>query len=118
MEIRFTEGSIYLVYLKDMKTLFILLVSSLILSGCAATPSSQTETQTSPSTESEKSGFTTQTGKLTVKTKSTALLQTTTGSVELESYEIDFTPYGGKTVSVTGKFSGDTLFASSVTETQ
>ncbi len=92
-------------------------VGGFFLAGCLPTSSTTSEPQasTNPATTTEKSGVTTMRGTLQVTGK-TAVLKTATSNVEVSSYDLDLSTYNGKTVSVTGKFSGDTLFASSITE--
>lgn len=61
----------------------------------------------------EKSGFTTLTGTL-VMSGATGQIQTSTGPVAVESLAVDLNEYNGQTITVTGKYSGDTLFVSEV----
>lgn len=85
--------------------------SILFLSACL--PKGTTPPAASPSASVEKSGTTTLQGTLQVQGK-TAILRTATGTVALESYDVSFTPFDGKSVTVTGKYSGDTLFVSQI----
>lgn len=96
-----------------------LIIGSFVLAGCLPTakPTGTTEPETgaNPAATTEKSGTTTMRGTVQVQGK-TAFLKTASATVELSSYDLDLAPYNGKTVSVTGKFSGDTLFVSEITE--
>jgi len=101
----------------------IFLITSLIFfalftSGCIPTKTaSPTPTSTSALTpnSAEITGFTTLTGTLTSQ-GSHFLLQTTDRIVSVQSLEIDLKAYTGKKVKVTGKYSGDDLFASEISE--
>lgn len=101
-----------------LPTLFLsLLGGAFFLSGCLPTAQPSSTQDTAPTTDSatEKSGTTTVRGTLQIQGK-TALLKTATGNVAVESYDVELAPYNGKAVTVTGKYSGDTLFASSISE--
>jgi hypothetical protein len=91
--------------------LTILTCATLVLSACTknATPS----TVASPAPSAEKSGVTILQGTLQVQGK-TAILKSGAKTVALESYDVSFAPYDGKAVTVTGKYSGDTLFVSEI----
>lgn len=85
----------------------ILLVIFLIVPLTACTGSvSETET-----TVEQRQGESTLTGKLIATDASHGVLQADTGeTVGLESYSVDFTAYDGQEVTVSGEFSGPTLF--------
>lgn len=77
------------------------------------TPTSPETTAQDTPAAAEKSGFTTLSGTI-VLGGATPLLKTATGTTALESYDIDLQPFNGQKVSVTGKYSGDTLFVSDI----
>lgn len=90
---------------------------SLFSSGClpVATPSGETNPTSTDQELTQKSGFTTLNG--TISQQGTLfLLQTNSGPVTLQTFELDLSEYAGKTVSVTGKYSGDELFVSEIVE--
>lgn len=61
-----------------------------------------------------KTGTTTKTGMIT-QTAGRYFLQETGGSLmEIESYSVELGAYVGKTVTVSGQYSGDTLFVGEV----
>lgn len=93
----------------------VVLLSAIFLSACLAQSGNAPTPSTAPNTSVEKSGTTTVKGTLKVQGK-TAVLISPTGNIPLESYELNFAQYDGKTVTVEGKYSGDTLFANSITE--
>lgn len=93
----------------------IILVSAVLLSACLAQSGSTPTPSTAPNTGVEKSGVTTLHGTLQLQGKS-AVLISPTGNIPLESYELNFADYSGKTVTVEGKYSGDTLFVNTISE--
>lgn len=95
-------------------SLFLLTVTSFSLSACL--PTAQQPTQVESVLDGEqKSGTTTLTGTLKTQGKTT-ILSTGSTNVTLESYELNLSDYNGKTVTVEGKYSGDTLFVSKISE--
>lgn len=94
--------------------LILLLLSSTVFAACGATqPNPEVPVQQESQSLEGKSGFTTLTGTLTMN-GSTGQLQTSTGPVAVESLAVDLIDYNGLTVTVTGKYSGDTLFVSEI----
>ena len=96
-----------------MKTylLLSLLVSGAVLSGCVGeiTPTATDQTDQRPGIEA-KQGDTTKSGTL-VKQGSKYYLKSAAGVLdEVETYAVDFEAYVDKAVTVTGQYSGDTLF--------
>lgn len=96
-----------------MKKLFlvtVLVVGTLTLAGC-----SQRDSSSSDTTQSEnKQGDTTVTGTIT-ESGGTYFLQQTGGIPEaIDSYSVDLDAYVGQTVTVTGQYSGQTLFVGSI----
>ena len=62
----------------------------------------------------EKSGTTTKTGKITENAGKFYLQEAGQTPKEIESYVVELGDYAGKTVTVSGQYSGDTLFVGSV----
>jgi len=99
-----------------MKTKLLLLgVSIFVFAGCSSAPTGQSNTNTSASPSTQKVGTTTKTGKIILLGKN-YMIQTGGSQQAIDSYNLDFSSYVGKTVTVSGQFSGDTLFVTKVTE--
>lgn len=62
----------------------------------------------------EKSGTTTKVGKITGSDGKFYLQEAGQVAKEIDSYAVDLSVYVGKTVTVSGQYSGDTLFVGSV----
>lgn len=62
----------------------------------------------------EKSGTTTKTGKISQMGEKFFLQEAGDTPKEVESYAVDLSKYVGKTITVSGQYSGDTLFVGSV----
>jgi hypothetical protein len=92
-----------------------ILISTFFFSGCQYLPQSTSTPATS--TEETATGSTTLTGTLQ-SSNGKYFLKSTGKTVELDSYSVEFTEFVGKNVSITGQYSGDTLFAESITEQQ
>ncbi|MBW7955099.1 hypothetical protein H3C66_00030 [Patescibacteria group bacterium] len=89
-----------------------LLSLSVMLAGCAAAPTSPEDQAVGTTTE--KQGDTTVSGKI-VKLGDKYYLQAAgSPQQEVDSYSVDLSTYEGQNVTITGQFSGDTLFAGSV----
>jgi len=92
------------------------LSAAFVLSGCTSTPAttSQETQDQAPGMTTEKSGDSTLTGKL-VKLDGKYYLQLAgKPNQEVDSYSIDLSAFEGKTVTITGQYSGVTLFAGKV----
>ena len=63
---------------------------------------------------SEKQGTTTKTGKITAENGNFYLTESGKVPELIETMTVDLSAYVGKTVTVEGKYSGDTLFVGSV----
>jgi uncharacterized lipoprotein YajG len=99
-----------------MKTKLLLLGAAIfILAGCTSAPASQSNTNTSASPSTQKVGTTIKTGKIVLLGKN-YVVQTGSAQQAIDSYNLDFGSYVGKTVTVSGQFSGDTLFVTKITE--
>lgn len=91
----------------------IVLVSMLTLAGCSSSSSSAPATGAAPAAQ-QKTGQTTKTGKILQTGEKFFLEERGKSPVELDSYSVELSTYAGKTVTVTGQYSGDTLFVSEV----
>jgi Protein of unknown function (DUF5818) len=95
----------------------VLILSLLVLvaglSACSASQS-QTNTATPTSKTTNKSGETNKSGKI-IQAGSSFFLETSDGQRQkLDSYNLDLSAYVNQSVTVTGQFSGDDLFVTSV----
>lgn len=79
-----------------------------------ATPTTKTTKSGNNPSATEKSGTTTKTGKITSNGGVFSLQEAGQTPKEIDSYAVDLSKYVGKTVTVTGQYSGDTLFVGSV----
>lgn len=102
---------------KHIGMIVVLFSASLVFAGCASQSTTSKagvpETDQTPSA-SEKQGNTTKTGVIS-QVNGQFYLQQSTGTPELiESLSVDLSEYVGQTVTLTGQYSGDTLFIGSV----
>jgi len=95
--------------------LIVLIMSGLVLGGCVKTESTtSTDSETQVPAAEEKSGDTVKSGML-VKQGTKYYIKSPAGIMdEVESYAVNFSEYENKSVTVTGQYSGDTLFAGSI----
>ena len=95
----------------------VLIMTSVLLAGCASSgPTAATSSNTGASTNAAaatKVGTTTKTG-MVKKVGKTFILQVGNQSIGVDSYNVDLSQYAGQTVTVSGEYSGDTLFVSKV----
>ena len=111
-----------------MKQLLIVLVAFVIIGGgafwfvqnakkeAAATPkapTTNTKNIQNPGA-TEKSGTTTKVGKITETAGKFYLQEAGQTPKEIESYVVELSEYVGQTVTVSGQYSGDTLFVGSI----
>ncbi len=97
-------------------TLLIIFFFVFTASGCLPSTQETDQKNTQVSQDSlNKSGFTTLKGTLTQQGTS-FLLQTVSGPIVLQSLELDLSTFTGQSVTVTGKYSGDELFVSEITQ--
>ncbi|MEO8581562.1 MAG: hypothetical protein ABI425_03170 [Patescibacteria group bacterium] len=94
----------------------ILLSSLLLLAGCQSQPTVKSNADTIQANPTAREGDSTLSGKVVQSGDTFSLVDSTGKQTELDSYKIDLTPYANKQVSITGQFSGDTLFAAKVVE--
>ncbi|MCC6711459.1 MAG: hypothetical protein IT416_03885 [Candidatus Pacebacteria bacterium] len=97
-----------------MKKVFlsvVLLGSAILFAGCGKQNLTKQEVQRAAN---EKVGDTTKTG--TISTVDGKYFLTEAGQVpkEIDSYAIDLSAYVGQKVTVTGQYSGDTLFVGNI----
>jgi hypothetical protein len=92
-----------------------LVVMAAIFSGCSSSQPSLSETDDkAPGMTTEKSGDTTLSGKLTNRGGKYFLEATGKQPQEVDSYAVNLSTYVDQNVTITGQFSGDTLFAGTV----
>jgi hypothetical protein len=91
--------------------------SALLMSACssASQPASTTETTQPAAPAAEvKKGDTTKTGTISKIGEKYFLQESGQQPAEVDSYAVDLAQYVGKKVTVTGQYSGDTLFIGKV----
>ncbi len=103
-------------YMKKMSYFLILLVSGFIFTGClsSSAPTEQTTIDNNVPAADQKSGNTTKTGTISSAGGKYFLSEPGQPPREIESYSISLSEYVGKTVTVTGQYSGDTLFVGKI----
>lgn len=74
------------------------------------------QTNTSNPSATQKSGTTSKTGKITSADGKFYLQEGSQVPKEIDSYVVDLNDYVNQTVTVSGQYSGDTLFVGSVTK--
>lgn len=89
---------------KKHSLLLFILSTSLLLGACTPT------TKTTPINLETESPNVTLTGNLTQAGNRFSLTSTGQAPIELDSRKVDLSSYAGKTVTVTGQYSGTTLF--------
>jgi hypothetical protein len=87
--------------------------TAILFAGCTSTPAPQSQDQPAGMT-TEKKGDTTLTGKLTNKGGKYFLERVGQAPQEVDSYGVDLSLYTDQNVTITGQFSGDTLYAGKV----
>lgn len=98
------------------------MISGLVLSGCSnqqdgsSNAASNSGATTGAPAAADKQGFTSKTGVIS-QAGDTIFIQEAGGQPEIiESYSVELSEYVGQTITVTGQFSGDTLFVSEVSQ--
>ncbi len=112
-----------------MKQILVILVALLLIGGGvfwwinnakkspaanSAKPSITTSKKSAAPAANEKSGTTTKTGKITGSAGKFYLQESNQIPKEIDSYVVDLNEYVDQTVTVSGQYSGDTLFVGSV----
>ncbi len=98
-----------------MKKVFMIMVASIFLVGCTnfnSAPAAESNTQ-APAAD-QKQGDTSKTG--TISQSGTIFFINVVGQEPeiIESYGVNLADYVGQTVTITGQYSGDTLFVGSI----
>lgn len=114
------DMEVKLIYIKEsMKKIIylsLIIASAGLFSACTASQPSTTNTNNTngvPAAD-QKSGDTTKTGTITTAAGKYFLTEAGQTPKEVESYQVNLSEYVGQTVTVTGQYSGDTLFIGSV----
>lgn len=98
-----------------MKNLLIILLAGVVFSACTNSTTTPTDSGSSqvPAAD-QKVGDTSKTGTIS-QSGSTFFINVTGQEPEIiESYAVELTDYVGKNVTITGQYSGDTLFVGSI----
>ncbi len=89
--------------------------ASLIFSGCARKQQTMQGTdQTVPVSRQKKVGNTTKTGKIVKIGNDYYIKELGHEPATIDSYDVDLGSYVGQTVTITGQYSGDTLFVGKI----
>ncbi|MFZ5438331.1 MAG: hypothetical protein ACOZAK_04745 [Patescibacteria group bacterium] len=97
--------------MKKLLLLSFVLFSGVIFAGCIQ---QQPKTTNTPAQTTEKVGDTTKTGTISFSDGRYFLAETGQTPKEIDSYAVDLSAYVGQRVTVTGQYSGDTLFVGSI----
>jgi len=101
--------------MKKLLLLSLVMVSAVTFAGCLKQTNTTAPTTTrSTTTTTEKVGDTTKTGTISVVDGKYFLAEAGQIPKEIDSYAIDLSAYVGKKVTVTGQYSGDTLFVGKI----
>jgi hypothetical protein len=105
------------------KYIFIAVIglSGFLLAGCTGKKNATQQPATQPAVQqggsqnsTQKVGDTTKTGTITTISGRFYLTEAGQTPKEIDSYAVELSEYVGKTVTVTGQYSGDTLFVGSI----
>lgn len=96
-------------------------LSGFIFAGCTKQKNATQQPATNPATQqgasqksTQKVGDTTKTGTITTISGRFYLTEAGQTPKEIDSYAVELSEYVGKNVTVTGQYSGDTLFVGSI----
>ncbi len=94
----------------------ILVISGFIFTGClgSSAPVEESVIDNNVPAADKKSGDTTKTGTISAAGGKYFLSEPGQPPREIESYSVSLSEYVGKTVTVTGQYSGDTLFVGKI----
>jgi hypothetical protein len=98
--------------MKKLLLLSFVAVSGFAFAGCGQQQTQQPAAQRGSATE--KVGDTTKTGVISFSDGRYFLAEAGQTPKEIDSYAVELSEYVGKTVTVTGQYSGDTLFVGSI----
>jgi starvation-inducible outer membrane lipoprotein len=102
--------------MKKSIVLTALLTSVFLLAGCQSSSVKESTSEPTPTVEAKKEGDTTLTGKV-VESGGKFVLQGQDGKqTEIDSYKVELGEFDGKQVTVTGQYSGETLFIANLQE--
>lgn len=94
-----------------------IMVSMVFLAGCSSQPTSSEQNANDTQSELEKkSGDTTKKGNLRKVDDKFYLEESGGAKFEVESYAYELDDYANQTITVTGQYSGDTLFIGKITQ--
>ena len=102
--------------LKTFSLSLIVLLAGIFLTGCLPKHklTNNPNQTTTTVTKQKKVGNTTLTGKITKAGDKYFITVSGKQPQDLDSYSVDLSQYVGKTVTVTGQYSGDTLFVGKI----
>ena len=98
---------------KSLMLAALVIGSGLTFAGCGAEPVTTPQTTQTQGT-TEKVGDTTKTGTISFTDGRYFLAEAGQTPKEIDSYAVDLSSYVGQKVTVTGQYSGDTLFVGSI----
>lgn len=101
-------------FMKKLLLLSVLVLSGFVFAGCGKQQNQQPAATRGPATSTEKVGDTTKTGVISFSDGRYFLAEAGQTPKEIDSYAVDLSQYVGQTVTVTGQYSGDTLFVGSI----
>ena len=92
----------------------LLFVSAILLTGCSLGTTPTTAGDSTPNSVVEKRGDTVKSGKL-LRRNAVFMIETAPGVTEaVDSVAIDLSAYENQQVTITGQYSGDTLFVGKI----
>lgn len=97
-----------------MKKIIIILLTIVALIGLGMFALSKLKSTQTPPTASQKVGTTTKTGVISTSNGVFYLQELGQTPKEIDSYTVELSDYVGETVTVSGQYSGDTLFVGNV----
>lgn len=97
-----------------MKKMIIIFLTIAALVGLGMLAFSKLKSTPTPPTTNQKVGTTTKTGVISTSNNVFYLQEAGQTPKEIDSYTVELSKYVGKSVTVSGQYSGDTLFVGSV----